>query len=164
MSAWNENEYGHGGFFEMGKRMFGKGHRTGLRFFILKLLSKKSMTGAEIISAMESTTHGWWRPSPGSIYPLMETLVDEGLVTVSSTEGVKKTYTITEKGKEYVMDWMPPWFNINVNGFTVEDMLKEMGHNIRFIEDNVDRIKGNSELKKELENLKERLNKIIEHM
>lgn len=71
-----------------------------LRFYALKLLSEKPMSGSEIMEEIERRTDGHWRPSPGSIYPLLAWLRDKGLVKeVSSEEGVKR-YSITEEGKK----------------------------------------------------------------
>jgi hypothetical protein len=60
-----------------GKR---SGHPRGLRIWVLEILSRGPRSGAELIQDMDAMTHGWWRPSPGSIYPLLEALSEEELV------------------------------------------------------------------------------------
>jgi len=52
----------------------------GLRTWILYTLNDSPKNGAEIMDAIESMSYGSWRPSPGSIYPLLVKMVDEGLV------------------------------------------------------------------------------------
>jgi hypothetical protein len=54
--------------------------KRGLRNWVLLTLRSSPKTGAEIMVAMEGMTHGWWRPSPGSIYPLLEEMTREGTV------------------------------------------------------------------------------------
>src|SRR5437870_9464946 len=54
--------------------------RRGLRMWTLSLISRSPKNGAEIVDAIEQMTQGWWRPSPGSIYPLLADLEREGLV------------------------------------------------------------------------------------
>ncbi len=54
--------------------------KRGLRNWVLVILQRGSRNGAEIINDMEVMTRGWWRPSPGSVYPLLEELVQEGSI------------------------------------------------------------------------------------
>ncbi|MGA7923622.1 MAG: PadR family transcriptional regulator [Thermoplasmata archaeon] len=56
------------------------GKKRGLRACVLGLLRSRPMNGAEMMDEMDRATHGWWRPSPGSIYPLLEDLAQEGTV------------------------------------------------------------------------------------
>lgn len=74
-----------------------------LRYFVLKLLGKKPMSGSEIISEIEKRTNGCWKPSPGSIYPLMAWLQEEGYIkeTTEKEAGIKR-YTLTEKGNAFL--------------------------------------------------------------
>jgi len=72
-----------------------------LRFQVLELLSEKPMSGSEIISEIERRTGGCWRPSPGSVYPLLAWLQDNGYVReVPSEEAGVRRYTLTDKGKQ----------------------------------------------------------------
>ena len=68
--------------------------RTGL----LSLLSDKPMHGYDLIRELEERSGGAWRPSPGSIYPTLQLLEDEGLVTGEEQDG-KRVYTITDAGR-----------------------------------------------------------------
>jgi DNA-binding PadR family transcriptional regulator len=66
---------------------------------ILRLLKEKSMHGYEIISRLEEKSHGMWRPSAGSIYPNLQLLEEQDLVT-SELQNSKKVYSLTSTGKE----------------------------------------------------------------
>jgi DNA-binding PadR family transcriptional regulator len=54
--------------------------RRGLRPLVCHLLASGPKTGAEIIDAMERMSQGWWRPSPGSVYPLLEEMTTDKVV------------------------------------------------------------------------------------
>ena len=56
----------------------------------------------EIIKAIEERLSGGYAPSPGVVYPTLTLLEEEGYATVSSAEGSKKLYTVTEQGAEYL--------------------------------------------------------------
>jgi DNA-binding PadR family transcriptional regulator len=71
-----------------------------LRYYVLELLSERPMSGSEIMDEVERITGGCWRPSPGSIYPLLAYLQDNGYIQeVPSGEAGVKRYTLTDKGK-----------------------------------------------------------------
>ncbi len=74
-----------------------------LRFLVLRMLSEKPMSGAEIAEQIEKQTGGRWKPSPGSIYPLMAWMLDKGLTKESRKEGEGfKRYSFTVKGTEFL--------------------------------------------------------------
>jgi DNA-binding PadR family transcriptional regulator len=56
------------------------------------------MHGYDLIRELEQRSGGAWRPSPGSIYPTLQLLEDEGLVTAEERDG-KRVYTITDAGR-----------------------------------------------------------------
>lgn len=71
-----------------------------IRYQVLELLSEKPMSGSEIMNEIEKRTDGRWKPSPGSIYPLLSWLQDNNYVKeLSAEEGGMKRYTLTDKGK-----------------------------------------------------------------
>ena len=73
-----------------------------LRFFVLKLLIEKSLSGAEIVAEIEKETGGRWKPSSGSIYPLLAWLQDKGYTKeLPREEGGLKRYKLTEKGESF---------------------------------------------------------------
>ena len=71
-----------------------------LRYEVLKLLNEKPMSGSEMMGEIEKRTDGRWRPSPGSIYPLLAWLQDKGYIKEADGQeaGVKR-YALTESGK-----------------------------------------------------------------
>ncbi|MGQ9515326.1 MAG: PadR family transcriptional regulator [Thermoproteota archaeon] len=72
-----------------------------LRYNVLELLSEKPMSGSEIMDEIKNRTNGRWKPSPGSIYPLLAWLQDNGHVReITAEEGGVKHYELTEKGKK----------------------------------------------------------------
>ena len=73
--------------------------RGDVRSAILALLDDRPMHGYEVIQELEERTGGRWTPSAGSIYPTLQLLEDEGLVTPEEVEG-RKTYSLTDAGKE----------------------------------------------------------------
>jgi DNA-binding PadR family transcriptional regulator len=92
---WEGFEHGFGGGRE---RFFEGGH---LQLVILQLIAEKPSYGYEIIKTIEERLSGGYAPSPGVVYPTLTLLEEEELVT-SSTEGNKKLYTVTERGKEHL--------------------------------------------------------------
>jgi DNA-binding PadR family transcriptional regulator len=89
-----------GGFgpFGPGERLFGRGD---LKYVILELLKDQPRHGYDIIRALEERMRGYYRPSPGSVYPTLQMLEDLGYVSSSQQDG-KKTYTITDEGRAYL--------------------------------------------------------------
>jgi DNA-binding PadR family transcriptional regulator len=81
------------------ERLFDSGE---LRLVILALLAEKPSYGYEIIKAIEERLSGGYAPSPGVVYPTLTLLEEEGYATVSSAEGGKKLYTVTELGAEFL--------------------------------------------------------------
>jgi DNA-binding PadR family transcriptional regulator len=73
-----------------------------LRFLVLKMLSEKPMAGSEIVEAIEAQTNGRWKPSPGSVYPLMAWMLKKGFTRElpKNPEGFKR-YSFTSAGREF---------------------------------------------------------------
>jgi DNA-binding PadR family transcriptional regulator len=87
---------GHG----RGGRGFGgprRAARGDVRAAILALLGEQPMHGYQIIAELDERTGGVWKPSPGSVYPTLQLLEDEGLVRADA-EGGKKVFHLTEEG------------------------------------------------------------------
>lgn len=72
--------------------------RGDIRTAILVELAEEPMHGYQLIQAIELRSGGSWKPSPGSIYPTLQLLADEELVS-STQEGERKVYALTEAGK-----------------------------------------------------------------
>ena len=80
----------------------GRGPRAGrgdIRAAILALLTEQPMHGYQIMNELAERTGGVWRPSPGSIYPSLQMLQDEGLVKSVDQDG-RRVFELTESGKE----------------------------------------------------------------
>lgn len=73
-----------------------------LRFYVFKLLKDKPMSGSEIMEEIEEQTGGRWKPSPGSVYPLLTWLRENGYAEELPREvtGIKR-YMLTEKGAKF---------------------------------------------------------------
>ena len=72
--------------------------RGDVRAAVLAILAEKPMHGYQIIQEIEARSDGAWKPSPGSVYPTLQLLADEGLVAAEEANG-KKTYSLTEAGR-----------------------------------------------------------------
>jgi DNA-binding PadR family transcriptional regulator len=84
----------------MGARKRGRRFRRGiLKFVILKLLAESSRHGYDLMRVFAE--RGWSSGRPGSIYPILNALAEEGLVT-SRAEGERRIYEITEKGQRHL--------------------------------------------------------------
>ena len=93
-----------------------------LRFMVLKYLVEKPMSGAEIVETIVRETGGKWKPSSGSIYPLLGWLQDKEFASAASVvESGMKRYSLTDNGKEFFkeqvrvgqkflekMEWLAP--------------------------------------------------------
>ncbi|BCS93826.1 hypothetical protein L3N51_00574 [Metallosphaera sp. J1] len=75
-----------------------RGGRRGLRFVILFSLNESPKNGIEIMKEIEEMTKGWWRPSPGSLYPMLAKMSQEGFIR--RREDGK--YELTEIGKDEI--------------------------------------------------------------
>jgi len=74
-----------------------------LKYSVLKLLDEKPRSGSEIMNEIESKTGGHWKPSPGSIYPLLAWLQDKGYTKeASDQEPGMKRYVLTDEGKAFL--------------------------------------------------------------
>ena len=83
-----------------GPRRGGRGRRGDVRAAILTLLTDRPMHGYEMIQEIHERSQQLWKPSPGSIYPTLQLLVDEGLLTATETGGSKKLFELTDEGRE----------------------------------------------------------------
>jgi DNA-binding PadR family transcriptional regulator len=72
------------------------------------------MHGYEMIQEIGERSGGFWRPSPGSVYPTLQLLADEGLVTSSEGSGSKRLFELTDDGRAVVdkQSEAPPWEQI----------------------------------------------------
>jgi DNA-binding PadR family transcriptional regulator len=100
----------HGGFGPG----FGRGPKVGrgdVRAAILALLAEEPMHGYQIITELTGRSGGVWNPSPGSVYPTLQALEDQGLVTADKAEG-KRVFSLTDEGRAEAQsagDGPAPW-------------------------------------------------------
>jgi len=94
-TMWQAMEQLRGQFeSKVGSRM-GKGD---VRAAVLALLAVRPMHGYQIIHEIEERSGGTWKPSPGSVYPTLQLLADEGLISAEESNG-RKTYSLTAEGR-----------------------------------------------------------------
>jgi DNA-binding PadR family transcriptional regulator len=97
---WGGGRGGWGG----GRRM----PRGAIRTAILVALRDEPGHGYEVMRRLEEMSGGLWRPSPGSVYPHLQMLEDEGMVQSSEVEG-SRTFTLTEAGRAEAEKATLPW-------------------------------------------------------
>ena len=76
--------------------------RGDVRAAALALLAEEPMNGYQIIQAISERSDGVWRPSPGSVYPALQQLEDEGLIRAEAADGGRRAYQLTDEGRAYV--------------------------------------------------------------
>jgi DNA-binding PadR family transcriptional regulator len=86
------------------------------------------MNGAEIMDGIENMSQGWWRPSPGSVYPMLEEMAQDGLIK-KRDDG---RYELTSKAKEED-EW--PFRSHFTGPRSVDAMLNEINGYISYFED-----------------------------
>ncbi|MFD9733766.1 PadR family transcriptional regulator [Umezawaea sp. NPDC059074] len=93
----------------------GRQRRGNVRAALLALLAERPMHGYEMIQELGQRTDGLWRPSPGSVYPTLQMLADEGLVASTEEAGGKKLFTLTEAGTAEAAksEGATPWEQVN---------------------------------------------------
>ena len=92
----------------------GRARRGDVRLALLRLLAEEPRNGYQLMQAIEERSEGVWRPSPGSVYPTLAQLEDEGLVRSVEAEGARR-FEITDAGREHLetraeepAPWEPP--------------------------------------------------------
>jgi DNA-binding PadR family transcriptional regulator len=95
---------GPGAFWGFGRSPFGRGPRArrgDIRAAILALLGEGPRNGYQIMQELEERSRGMWRPSPGSVYPALQQLEDEGLIRGEAAGG-GRTFALTDEGRAYI--------------------------------------------------------------
>lgn len=128
----------------------------GLRFYVLYLLSVRPMNGSEVIDEIESRSLGAWRPSPGSIYPILGRLETEKLIS-RNEDG---TCTATDEGTNVIKLIRP---GSNDGGRRVRDGLadtiQKMEDLTAYLEDNISEL---DQYSGRLGDLKKRIDSLIQ--
>ncbi|MGC8676139.1 MAG: PadR family transcriptional regulator [Candidatus Micrarchaeia archaeon] len=137
------------------KRVLGKSKRGWLRPIVISLLRKSPKNGEEMIDEIERMSFGWWRPSPGSLYPLLGELVKEG-ITKKNKDG---KYELTETGRKVVYPWEERFY---AGDRDLKDAIDEINGYVSYFED----IKTESgekikEHEKQLKEIAKRIEKLL---
>jgi len=96
LGAWRSMGFGPGG-----RRS--RARRGDVRAAILLLLEEEPRNGYQLMEEIESRSGGAWRPSPGSIYPALAQLEDEGLIQAEESAG-RRSFQLTDAGRAYVAE------------------------------------------------------------
>ena len=91
-----------------GRGRRGRAPRGDIRTAVLLLLAEEPMHGYQLMQAIGDRSGGRWTPSPGAIYPTINQLEDEGLVSVTAESG-RKLVTLTDAGREHVDAGRETW-------------------------------------------------------
>ncbi|MGH2603092.1 MAG: PadR family transcriptional regulator [Dehalococcoidia bacterium] len=116
---------------------FGRGPKAGrgdVRTGILLLLNEQPMNGYQIIQTLAERSGGLWRPSPGSVYPTLQQLEDEGLIRAEQSDD-RRLYHLTEQGRAHVaarsIDAAAPWDTVagaaDSRAIELRDLLGQIG-------------------------------------
>jgi DNA-binding PadR family transcriptional regulator len=89
---------GHGGHGPHGHGPWSRARRGNVRAAILSVLAEEPMHGYQIMQQLEEHSGGMWRPSPGSVYPTLQLLEDQGFIKGEEVEG-RRVFALTEAGK-----------------------------------------------------------------
>jgi DNA-binding PadR family transcriptional regulator len=108
-----------------------KARRGDIRTAALLLLAEEPRNGYQIMQEVQERSDGVWRPSPGSVYPALQQLEDEGLIRSEETDG-RKLFALTDDGRAHVAerddDKPAPWEQMSGE---VSDEAHELGKLIR---------------------------------
>lgn len=105
---------------------FDRMRRGDIRTALLAVLAEAPGHGYDLIGRLEEKSGGAWRPSPGSVYPTLQMLEDEGLIRSEERDG-KRVYEITDAGRtegeqRVADDGAPPWELLVPGGRPSSDM------------------------------------------
>jgi DNA-binding PadR family transcriptional regulator len=120
----HDGRHGHWAAGRHGRHGFGRGHgkrhdhehgddwfRVGrmlahgdLKLLALALIEEQPRHGYELIKLIEEKTSGFYSPSPGVVYPTLTFLEEAGYAAPATSEGTKKTYAITDAGREHLQE------------------------------------------------------------
>jgi DNA-binding PadR family transcriptional regulator len=93
------------------RRGRGRARRGDVRLALLRLLAEEPRNGYQLMQAIEERSEGFWRPSPGSVYPTLAQLEDEGLIRSVEADGARR-FEITDAGRTHLegrADEPDPW-------------------------------------------------------
>ncbi|NLV27121.1 MAG: PadR family transcriptional regulator [Methanomicrobiales archaeon] len=100
----------------------------GLKMLVLYILREGPKNGAELMDAIDVMSHGHWKPSPGSMYPLLSKAVEENFIIRRED----RRYELTNAGLEEINMFKTGTFG---KAETVHDILTEIDSNLSYLED-----------------------------
>ena len=103
--------------------------KRGLRMAIVTMLASSPKNGVELMDEIERMTQGWWRPSPGSVYPVLEQLTNEGMVK-KRADG---RYELTEKASDELEGSFGHAFGRRER--SIDEMFDEVSGMVSYMED-----------------------------
>ena len=103
--------------------------KRGLRMAIVTMLASSPKNGVELMDEIERMTQGWWRPSPGSVYPVLEQLAKEGMVK-KKDDG---RYELTDKASDELEGSFGPSFGRKQR--SLDEMFDEVSGLVSYMED-----------------------------
>jgi len=103
--------------------------KRGLRMAIVTMLASSPKNGVELMDEIERMTQGWWRPSPGSVYPVLEQLTKDGMVK-KREDG---RYELTEKASDELEDSFGHAFGRRER--SVDEMFDEVSGMVSYMEE-----------------------------
>jgi DNA-binding PadR family transcriptional regulator len=109
----------------------GRARRGDVRAAALALIAEQPMNGYQIIQEIGERSGGIWRPSPGSIYPALQQLEDEGLIRAEAADGGRRAYQLTDEGRAYADshsdELRAPWDDLGGSGGPAVEMRALVG-------------------------------------
>ncbi len=110
------------------KRSGTRAGRGGLRQAVLALLAERPMHGYQLIHEIEERSGGSWKPSAGSVYPTLQLLADEGMVSAEESNG-RKIYSLTDAGQAEAAsaETQAPWESAGTTSGTGFSALPKAG-------------------------------------
>ena len=117
-----------------GQHFRGRARRGDVRAALLVLLEEEPRNGYGLMQEIEQRSEGAWRPSPGSVYPALQQLEDEGLVRADESTG-RKLFELTDEGRAHVEEHRDelkePWAavadNVGEGMFELRSSIAQVG-------------------------------------
>jgi DNA-binding PadR family transcriptional regulator len=123
--------HGYGPWMKEGRTRGGRARRGDVRAAALALIAEQPLNGYQIIQEIGERSGGVWRPSPGSIYPALQQLEDEGLIRAEAGDGGRRAYQLTDEGRAYAEshadELRAPWDDLGGPGGPAFEMRSLVG-------------------------------------
>ncbi len=108
-----------------------RARRGDVRLAILAILGQAPANGYSLIGQITDRTSGRWRPSPGSIYPVLRQLAEEGLIASEGEGDEQAGYTITDQGREFLVENKERVERVWENGRALTDGQEQLHQGLR---------------------------------